>query len=98
MKEDLKKIANTLAEIVQKLGAADKAVLQPYIAQMNETLENIKKSGQANLQANMAKLLDLTEKIKEAKIGDLPGLSAGISMIQSTLKNRLGKEEQGDQK
>lgn len=90
MKEDLKKIVDTLTEIVQKLGSADKAVLEPYVAQMNEIIDGMKKSGQANIQANLAKLLDITEKIKEAKIGDLPGLNAGINMIQSILKDKLG--------
>lgn len=93
MTEEVKKIPEILKEIVRKLGAADKSVLEPYVAQLNELLENMKKSGQANIQANLTKALELTEKIKEAKVGEIPGLSVGINTIQTILKNRLGKTE-----
>lgn len=92
MREDLKKIPTILGEIVQKLGAADKAVLAPYVDQMNKAIDDIKKSGQENLQSNLTKILDLTEKIKEAKIGDIPGVETAINMIQSLVKDKMDKK------
>lgn len=91
MPADLKKILETLNEILQKLGAADKAVLEPYVKQMKDLVNETKESGKANLQANMEKLLALTEQIKEAKVGDLPGFQTALNMIQSTLREKLGK-------
>lgn len=91
MKEELKKVGDTLAEIVQKLGDADKAVLEPYVKQMNDALDSLKKSGQDNMQAALTQMLEATEKIKTAKVGDLPGFTAGIDMIQSILKKMASK-------
>lgn len=91
MPEDLKKIPDILDQIAHKLGKADEEVLKPYIEQMKNTMDNIKKSGQNNLKDNLEKALDISEKVKEVKIGDLPGIGSGINMIQSILKDKISK-------
>lgn len=91
MTEEMKKIPGIIDQIVQKLGKADEEVLKPYIAQFKTSMDNIKQSGQTNLKDNLQKALDLSEKIKGVKIGDLPGIEPGLNMIQSILKDRISK-------
>ena len=91
MPEDLKKIPEILDQIARKLGEADKEALKPYMAQMKDAVENMKKSGQSNLKDNLRKFLTLSEKIKDVKIGDLPGITPSLNMIQSIIKDKINK-------